>query len=64
MAKTDIEIKTRTHILFFALLSILLVVYTFYDESLNEKSHQAILDLQRDYPQSENTAKVSRAIFI
>ena len=50
--------------MFLALLSIILAIYTLYDDSLSEKSHKAIIDMQKDYPQSENTSKVSRAIFI
>jgi hypothetical protein len=52
------------HLLFLALLFIILAIYTLYDDSLNEKSHKAIINLQKDYPYSENTSKVSRAIFI
>lgn len=39
-------------------------LYSIYDESLNEKSHQAILDLQEGYKLEENSWKVSRALKI
>ena len=62
MPKPQVTTKPMLHALFFAVFAVIIGLYTLYDDSLEQKSHDAILDLQKDYKQVDNTWKVKRAL--
>ena len=57
-----VEFKPLTHVIYLAVLVALLFLYTVYDDSMSEKAHKKMLEMQKDYPESENTKRVALAL--
>jgi hypothetical protein len=60
----NLDIGFTTHFVYWLVLALICGLYLLYWESLWDKSHQIILDMQKDHSMEDETSKVAHMEFI